>query len=167
FVTEGTDYVISGRVQKRRRVFVLSYYLKGKAYDFYTQKVAMNAYDWSLKQFFEELFNYCFPINYCMKQRERLRKCFQNSKTVSEFIYELEEIINMIGLVDEREKVVCLWDGFRPVIQKGLWRDGYNPEVSLWDEIKHATQVIELLEEVSDRREHHVTFDTNGSNCRS
>ena len=121
FVTEGTDYVVSGRVHQRRRVFMLSYYLKSKAYNFYTQKVAMNVYDWDLKQFFEELFNYCFPINYRIKQCERLRKCYQNSKTVSEFIYELEEIINMIGLIDEREKVIRLWDGLRPVIKKGLW----------------------------------------------
>ena len=51
---------------------MLLYYLKGKAYDFYTQKVAINVYDWDLKQFFEELFNYCFPINYQMKQHEWL-----------------------------------------------------------------------------------------------
>jgi len=44
FVTEGTDYVISGKVSPRRRVFVLSYHLKGKAYDFYTQQVAMSVY---------------------------------------------------------------------------------------------------------------------------
>jgi hypothetical protein len=150
FVTEGTDYVVSGRVHKRQRVFVLSYYLRDKAYDFYTQKIAMNVYDWDLKQFFEELFNYCFPINYRMKQRECLRRCYQNFRTVSEFIYELEEIINMIRLVDECEKVIRLWDGLRPVIQKGLWRDGYNPEVSNWEEIKHAAQKIELSEEVSD-----------------
>jgi len=109
----------------------------------------MTVYEWSLKQFFEELFNYCFPINYRMEQRERLRKCYQNSKTVSEFIYEIEEIINMIGLIDEQEKVIHLWEGLRPVIKKGLWRDGYNPEVSTWDQVKHATQVIELSEEVS------------------
>ncbi|KAF8231486.1 hypothetical protein L208DRAFT_1276914, partial [Tricholoma matsutake] len=89
-------------------VFVLLYYLKGKVYDFYTQNVAMSVYDWDLKQFFEELFNYCFPINYQMKQQERLQRCFQNSRTISEFIYELEENINMIGLIDEREKIIKL-----------------------------------------------------------
>lgn len=97
-----------------------------------------------------------------MKQRERLRKCFQNLRTVSEFIYELEEIINMIGLIDKREKVIRLWDGLCPLIRKGLWRDGYNPEVSSWEEIKHAAQVIEISEEVSDGQEHRVTFDCNG-----
>ncbi|KAF8223626.1 hypothetical protein L208DRAFT_1315883 [Tricholoma matsutake] len=112
-------------------VFVLSYYLKGKAYDFYTQR-CQSVYDWDLKRFFEELFNYCFPINYRMKQRERLQRCFQNSRTISEIIYELEEIINMIGLIDERKKIIKLWDGLQPILQKGLWRDGYNPEVSSW-----------------------------------
>ena len=108
----------------------------------------MNVYDWDLKQFFEELFNYCFPINYWMKQCEQLQKCYQNSKTILEFIYELEEIINMIGLIDEHKKVIWLWDGLWPVIKKGLWWDRYNPEVSTWDEVKHTAQIIELSEEV-------------------
>ena len=34
FITEGTDYVTSGKVSKNWHAFVLSYYLKGKAYDF-------------------------------------------------------------------------------------------------------------------------------------
>jgi hypothetical protein len=80
--------------------------------------MTLNVYDWNLKEFFTELFNDCFPINYRMKQRERLRRCYQDSRTVSKYIYELEEIINMIGLADEREKVICLWDGLCPVIQK-------------------------------------------------
>ena len=50
------------------------------------------------------------------------------------------------------------------MIQKGLWCDGYNPEVSSWEEIKHAAQVIELSEEVSDRHECRITFDANGNN---
>ena len=36
FVTEGTDYVVSGHIHQWQRVFMLLYYLKGKAYDFYT-----------------------------------------------------------------------------------------------------------------------------------
>jgi hypothetical protein len=74
---------------------------------------------------------------------------------VSEFIYEIEEIINMIGLIDEREKVIQLWEGLQPVIKKGLWQDGYNPEVSTWDQVKHAAQVIELSEEVSGEVQEH------------
>jgi hypothetical protein len=111
FITEGSDYVRTGKVSKTRQVFVLSYYLKSRAYDFYTQKVALNVHSWTLQQFFEELFNYCFPINYRMKQRERLRRAFQHEKSVSDYCHELEELYNMIGTVDEREKVVKLWNG--------------------------------------------------------
>ena len=111
FVTEGSDYVQTGKVSKTHQVFVLSYYLKSHAYDFYTQKVVLNVYSWTLQQFFEELFNYCFPINYRMKQCERLHHAFQHEKSVSNYCYELEELYNMIGTVDERDKVIRLWDG--------------------------------------------------------
>jgi len=40
FVTEGMDYVTTGKVHKNRHAFVLSYYLKGKAYKFYMQNVS-------------------------------------------------------------------------------------------------------------------------------
>ena len=36
FITEGTAYVVGDKVKHNWRVFVLSYHLKEKAYDFYT-----------------------------------------------------------------------------------------------------------------------------------
>ncbi|KAG5634082.1 hypothetical protein H0H81_003468, partial [Sphagnurus paluster] len=152
FVTEGTDYVMTGRVSRQRRVFVLSYYLKGRAYDFYTQKVASTSSEWELSQFFSAMFNYCFPVDFRMKQREKLRRCFQGEKSVSEFVYELEELYNLIGAVDERERVIKLWNGLRTVIQQGLWREGLNPEVSTWDEVRDVAQVVEIVESVAARR---------------
>ncbi|RDB29688.1 Retrovirus-related Pol polyprotein from transposon opus [Hypsizygus marmoreus] len=152
FVTEGTDYVQMGRVSRKRRVFVLSYYLKGRAYDFYTQKVASTSAEWDLQQFFSHMFNYCFPVDFRMRQREKLRRCFQNEKSVSEFTYELEELYNMIGVISERDQVIKLWDSLIPVIQKGLWREGLNPEVSSWDDVCDAAQVIEIAENIAEGR---------------
>jgi len=130
FVTEGTDYVTSGKVRKNRYAFVLSYYLKGKAYDFYTQSVSLNPHEWTLKEFFVQLFYYCFPSDYRSELREKLRKCFQNNKNVSEYAFELKELFNMIGVMDEREKTVKFWNGVRAPIQRQLWLFGLNPEVS-------------------------------------
>ena len=81
--------------------FLIIYYLKGKAYDFYTQSVSLNPHEWTLKEFFVQLFNYCFSSDYRMELREKLRKCFQNNKTVSDYAFELKELFNMIGVVDE------------------------------------------------------------------
>lgn len=151
FVTEGTAYVQDGNVKPKRMTFMLSYYLKGKAYDFYTQKVSMNYTEWSLQRFFEAMFNYCFPINYRMNQRDKLKRSYQNERTVSEYVHELDELYNMIGLVDERDKVIKLWYGLVPVIQRGLWRDGLNPEVSDWDLVRDHAEIIEISESVPDR----------------
>ena len=74
--------------------------------------------------------------------------------SVSEYSYEIEEICNMIGLIDEHEKVSTFWHGLCQLIQCALWRDRYNPETSSWAEVKDAAQIIEVLEHISgDSRE--------------
>ncbi len=52
FLTEGTSYVIDGNVKAHRQVYTLSYYLTDKAYDYYTQKVALNNDQWTLTSVF-------------------------------------------------------------------------------------------------------------------
>jgi len=73
FIRESEAYIRDGKVRGRgRKVFILSHFLEGKAYDFYTQKVAINENKWDLSRFFKELFDYCFPIDYRMQIRKRL-----------------------------------------------------------------------------------------------
>ena len=67
FVRESEAYLRDGKVRGSRRIFLLSHYLSKKAYDFYTQRVANHEADWSLSQFYDELFNYCFPVDYRMQ----------------------------------------------------------------------------------------------------
>ena len=132
FVRESEAYLRDGKVRGRRRIFLLSYYLADKAYDFYTQKVANHERDWTLTRFYDELFNYCFPVDYRLQLWKNLARCHQNEKSVAEFTHELNELFNMIGDISERDMVLKFWNGSRPVIQKGLWRDNLNPEASSW-----------------------------------
>ena len=82
--------------------FLLSHYLTDKAYDFYTQKVANNEAYWTLSHIYDELFNFCFPIDYRMQIRRNLNRCHQNKKkTVTEYVHELTEFFNMIGDISE------------------------------------------------------------------
>ena len=153
FVRESEAYLRDGKVRGQRRIFLLSHYLTDKAYDFYTQKVANNEADWTLSQFYDELFNFCFPIDYRMQIRRNLNRCHQNDKTVTEFVHELTELFNMIGDVSERDQVLKFWNGSRAVIQKGLWRDNLNPEVSSWSSVVAQAEIIEISENVADRRD--------------
>ena len=153
FVRESEAYLRDGKVEKRRRIFLLSYYLTGKAYDFYTQKVSSNEENWTLRQFYDELFNYCFPVDYRTQLRKNLNKSHQNDKSIAEYTHELHELFIMIGDVSERDRVLKFWNGVRPIIQKGLWRDNLNPETSSWDRVVAQAEIIEISENVAERRD--------------
>ena len=124
----GSAYLEAGKVGKRDQVFILSRYLTGKVYEFYLREVSDKLYQWTMADFFRELFNSCFPIDFRIKQREKLRRIYQNDRTVREFVSELHELWNLIGDVSKREQVMKLWFGFNSYLQAELWRDKLNPE---------------------------------------
>jgi len=132
---------------------VLSYYLDGTAYDFYMQRVSMDFSEWTLQEFFEELYNYCFPVNYQMEQWLKLKRSFQNDKKVSAYVHELKELYNMIGTIDKCEKVIKLWYGLRASIQQGLWQDLLNPEISSWEDVLNHASILEIAHNVSDNKD--------------
>lgn len=83
FVTEGTAYVRDGHVPSNRHVLKLSKYLKGKAYQFYLTAVADSPFDWRLKEFFTELYNYCFPLTYRLDQQCKAASSSTQSRMTS------------------------------------------------------------------------------------
>ena len=153
FVQESDAYLRDGKVKGERRIFLLSHYLTDKAYDFYTQKVANDKANWSFSQFYDELFNYCFPVDYQMQLRKTLARCYQNDKSITEYTHELNELFNMIGDILEQDQVLKFWNGSRLVIQKGLWRDNLNPETSSWAVVVAQAEVIEISENVTERQD--------------
>ena len=125
-----------------------------KAYDFYTQKVANDEANWMLKHFYDELFNYCFPVDYHMQLRRTLARCHQNEKSVVEYTHELTELFNMIGDIPEHDQVLKFWNGSQPIIQKGLWWDTLNPKTSSWARVMSQAEIIEISENVAERQDH-------------
>ena len=59
----------------------------------------------------------------------------------------------MVGDILEREQVLKFWNGARPIIQKGLWRDNLNPETSTWARVIAQAEVIEIPENVAERHD--------------
>jgi hypothetical protein len=59
FVQESMDYVQDGCVSHKRQIRVLSYFLKGKAKNYYTQKAAWKEQKLSLVKFFSGIFVGC------------------------------------------------------------------------------------------------------------
>lgn len=94
---------------------------------------------------------FCFPINIRLKLQKQLEHCFQDDKPVSEFVYELKELFLMIVIMDECKKVMKLWFGLLPIIQKHLWKNRLHPKISEWDDVVKAAQIIEIAENVADQ----------------
>lgn len=67
------------------------------AYDYWINKVADDFRSSRLQEFFEELFNYVFPVNYRSQQRTKLMRFHQNDKKVAQYVHKLEELFSMVG----------------------------------------------------------------------
>ena len=129
--------------------------MTGKAHEFYIRKVSSDPYRWNLHDFFLELFNSCFPVDFRSKQRRKLAECSQRGRTVREYVSELYEFWNLIGDVSEREKVTRLWNGFQHWLQSELWKDKLNSEKSTLSEVVAAAEVLEIAHSVGGGSERH------------
>ncbi|KAG6874962.1 hypothetical protein C0992_005778 [Termitomyces sp. T32_za158] len=151
FLTHGTSYVKYGYVERRRQVIVLSEFLTGKAYIFYTQRVSINPEKWDLQKFLTELFNYCFPIDFRNQQRTKLNNFSQGTRSVREYVSDLEELFTIVGADSKRAKVVKLFNGFCALIRKALLREHLNPEVTSWKTMIREAEYQEMAENVETR----------------
>ncbi|KIM39169.1 hypothetical protein M413DRAFT_12446 [Hebeloma cylindrosporum] len=125
FMKKSTAYLEDNQIKAKCTVIALFYYLDGKAYDFYIQKVVQNEEEWTAEEFFTELFNFCFPLNYHMQMRKKLDRASRMKRHT----------------INEREPVVKFWKGCKPVIQKALWWD---------DKAIHKAEIIEISEKIMD-----------------
>jgi len=96
FMTESTTYVKDGNVPEKKQVFIVAHYLTGKGHTFYMEEVVPDPYSWRLHEFFKHLFNFCFPVNYCNMQQDKIATFVQNNLSVREYLHELNEMWNTV-----------------------------------------------------------------------
>ena len=152
---EGQAYLRDGKVKRECQIRILAYHLDGKAYNFYMQKVASDdPNNWNLHKFFTELFNYCFPVDYRQRMRLKLESFYQkHNQSVSEYIFELQELFSMVGAMPDEMKVIKLWYSLYTRTQRAMWRDGLHPDSSTWDEVVAKAEIIEIADNVVDERD--------------
>ncbi|EGO30503.1 hypothetical protein SERLADRAFT_404644 [Serpula lacrymans var. lacrymans S7.9] len=114
-------------------------------------KMSPDPYSWRLREFFIGLFNHCFPVDYRMKQRDKLKCCFQDNKTVKEYLYKLTELWNIIGDSDECQRVIQFWTGLNSELQQGLWLKELNPELLSFEEVQATAKRLEIAHSAGNR----------------
>ena len=106
-----------------------------------------------------------------MQLRRTLACCHQNEKSVAEYTHELQDLFNMIGNIPKQDQVLKFWNSARPSIQKELWRNKLNPELSSWRKVVAQAEIIEIAENVAKRRDwkagqHNQASGSGGNNPR-
>lgn len=79
------DWIKDGRMGSRRGIQQSGKYLSGKAYRFYEQDILQNKKKYTLTEYFSALFDYIFPADFRMQQRDHAvkRTCRQLIISVS------------------------------------------------------------------------------------
>ena len=87
---EVIDYILDYKLPQHKQVRTASYYLTGKAYEYYTTQVSEKPAEWILRDFFSGFFDHCFPVNFRLEQRRKLEEAKQGNLTVNEFVHQLK-----------------------------------------------------------------------------
>ncbi|KAK7022780.1 hypothetical protein VNI00_016951 [Paramarasmius palmivorus] len=147
-------YCMDGNVPRSMRVVRVARFLSGKALDFYHNSVSRNPQDWTLTEFLRELFNYCFPRNFQQLQRRELRRCYQDKKDVRTYVAKAEELMDSIGIDDNRERCNEIWKGLRLDIKDELRRKYWDPDRAKYQDLVTEAEIIEtyLMESETRRK---------------
>lgn len=160
-----TEYIWGHTIEKRMYALTGPNFLTGQAYSFWESSVLSAPWKWELRDLFRELLNYCFPADYCLQMVEKLRKSYQNNRTVREYVHELENLFLTVGIMSERQKVDKLWNGFNVTIQRELWKQQLTPMRSSWAEVCSWAVWTGITEKLSQCAGHHMSGYHN-ENCR-
>ncbi|KAI1784153.1 hypothetical protein LXA43DRAFT_847946, partial [Ganoderma leucocontextum] len=122
FIGQVRDYLDGYRVKPKRHGTVISQFLEGRAHEFYVNTISRNPREYPFKNILVGLINYCFPINFCQKMREKLRNMRQNGRSIQTYTYEIENLFLILGMDRNKERVDAFWFGLDKYIQGELWK---------------------------------------------
>ncbi|HEV7737941.1 MAG TPA: hypothetical protein VGO47_11295, partial [Chlamydiales bacterium] len=114
---------------------VIKDYLTGKAEMFYRREVVRSREQWSLKDIYLGLFDYCFPDNYKNSLRDNLLSFQQRGLNFIDFVRELENLADKFPDIGHRQRVNILWKGAHRYICAEWTKHDYNPESTRWDKL--------------------------------
>ncbi|KAJ7764778.1 hypothetical protein B0H16DRAFT_1883392 [Mycena metata] len=135
---EARDWTSESYIRPKMRVSRVSKYLGGNALTWYMRVVAKDAKKWTLKKFFEALFNHCFPVDFRSLQRKKFQNFAQRGHPIKQYKTELEVLADSIGDITTRGLIVQFWDGADYEMRVRGAGDGYDPETSKLKELEAA-----------------------------
>ena len=141
FVKEVALYLEDQELTRPQAFRLISRYLQGQALDFYQGEVEFDENNWTLSEFFEGLFNFCFDPDFRMLKSMEWMSLKQGGMSVQDYAIKPNRVADCFGGMEERMPVLKFWVGLNRKLQGELWMHGYRPEGKLSDLVKAARDV--------------------------
>ncbi|KAF7375484.1 DNA/RNA polymerase [Mycena sanguinolenta] len=141
---------VKSYIRPNMRVARVSKYLTGRAHAWYMRTVAKDERKWTLKKFFEELFNHCFPVDFRSQQRRKFFSFSQGNRSIKDYRTDIQVLADSVGDISERLLIVRFWEGARVAIQKEWAHDGYDPETASMRQLVRAAVNYEQAQKLVD-----------------
>ncbi|PPQ86489.1 hypothetical protein CVT25_007548 [Psilocybe cyanescens] len=158
WVREVRLWTEQGRIRESEGVMLAGKYLGGRAYQFFERDILALRKKYDLTEFFEKLFDYVFPVDFRMQQRDKFDACRQDNRSVLDFLRKLQEIADTIGDMEDRDIVLAFWRRSQPYLRVEMTKDGLDPTL----------MSISALEECAVRHERaHLLAGEEGKRGRN
>jgi len=119
----------------------LATYLSGRAATFYMTHVATSVSQYTVEKLYRDLFEYCFPVNFKRKLRDRFFQLTQGTRNVRDFLRELQRLGSRLADVTDKDIAQRFWKGVHSYIRIELAKKGKDSEnTSLKKLAKRATR---------------------------
>ncbi|KAJ7892509.1 hypothetical protein B0H14DRAFT_3684971 [Mycena olivaceomarginata] len=128
-------------------------FMSGTASKFFMDHVATNLKQWTIKDVYKALFDYCFPTDFKLRLRKRLMSAYQGKKTVRDFIRDIRSLAKRFPDVTERHLVQIFWDGADQYIRVKWLDRGMSPEESSLDKLVKWAMRFEKSKEALDKEQ--------------
>ncbi|EIN12146.1 hypothetical protein PUNSTDRAFT_130414 [Punctularia strigosozonata HHB-11173 SS5] len=143
YVEQSVEYLIDGLIIRERHVSKLGHFLEKDAQQFF-KRVVKRPEEWDVREFFNELFNYCFPDGFMNAIRNRWHTWRQLGSTVKVYAATMEGFRDDLGdEVSDRQFIHRFWQGLNDDISRQLYLDRLHPDINSYDEVLEGALVAE------------------------
>ncbi|KAF9237210.1 hypothetical protein BU15DRAFT_37603, partial [Melanogaster broomeanus] len=109
WVREVREWIVRGRLTPNQGIKLSGKYLAQSAYNFYERDILDLKKRYTLTEYFESMFDYLFPPDFRMQQRDKFDVCTQEKKSVRDFLRKLKNLADTVGNIDDRDIVLAFW----------------------------------------------------------
>ncbi|KAM5540275.1 hypothetical protein V8D89_006094, partial [Ganoderma adspersum] len=141
FIGQMSDHLEGYRVRSRNHPSVVARFLRGRAHEFYINTISRNPRAYRFKDILVGLFNYCFPMNFHQKMREKLRNTRQHGRSIQSYSYEMENLFLILSIDQNEERMDVFWFGLDKYIQSELWKQMMTLK-SPYEDVKAKAQQV-------------------------